>query len=295
MKQVAVNDFSEIESLVSTYYGVFWQVASYRRCLGRRLALLLFGPNRVVFAKHTNAPGALSKAKCEAEALRRMAQIPGIRAPEVIGILGTEDGAILVLESVNTREALPEDWDAAAEMIALLHRTSDAEFGLEYNNYIGDFAQLNSRVKTWDKFYAESRLRPMIKLLKSSALVETEELLLLLRVADRVEEVSNSVEKPALLHGDLWPGNVLFDASGPLLIDPAISFGNREMDLAFSQMSPDLSFASSFYERYNKLFPLPEGYEFRKELWQLWPLMVHVLQEGRKWMPQLLAAANKYA
>ncbi len=294
MDQRVVDELAAIEALVSAHFGFAWRVQSIRNSSGRRLAVLLDGAKHSVFAKFTNAPEALEKAVCEAEALRLMAAIPGVRTPNVIGTVGAQNSAVLVLESVEVRMPRLEDWAAVADMVALLHRATDAEFGLERNNYIGDFTQSNLKAETWSKFYADSRLKPMLKLLKASGHADKAELSLLTSVADKVAEISAAGERPALLHGDLWPGNVLFDASGPILIDPAISYGNREMDLAFSQMAPHLSFASSFYQRYQEQFPLPEGHEFRRELWQLWPLLAHVLQDGRKWMPQLLAAASKY-
>ena len=285
---------AEIESLVTSQYAFDWNVVSRRDSQGRRRAELLEGPERSVFAKYTNAPLARDKAVAEARALQKMGSIAGVRTPSVLGVVGTQESAALVLEAVQIRSPEPSDWEAVAEMVAALHRSTDVTFGLAENNFIGDFEQINRQSKDWNQFYAKQRLTPLLSLLEGSAIATSGEMELLWGVLPAIDKISTISFTPSLLHGDLWPGNVLFDQSGPILIDPAISFGCREMDIAFSKMAPHLCFPSNFYARYSEILPLSDGFEYRTELWQMWPLIAHVIQDGRTWMPQLTAAAMKY-
>lgn len=288
-----------LEALISSYFGTKWHVQSEKDSSGRRKATLLAGPGHTVFVKYTNPPHALSKARCEAEALRRMASVPGVRTPDVIGCIEMPAGrAALVLKAVDARDpasATSADWEMVAGMVAALHRTTDTHFGLDHDNFIGDFDQTNTRSSSWNWFFAECRLKPMLNRLKESGEANAHELDLLWRFVNDEESLPTAPVAPSLLHGDLWPGNVLFDERGAVLIDPAVSFGNREMDLAFGQMSPHLRFPDAFYARYESLAPLQPGHERRARLWQLWPLLAHVIQDGRgKWMPRVLESVKRY-
>jgi protein-ribulosamine 3-kinase len=287
-------DITEIETLASNHFGFPWQIISRRNSSGRRRAEVLNGATCGVFVKFTNAPNAHDKANCEAIALMRMSDVAGVRTPKVIGVLGTQASSLLALEAVQPKEIAPSDWESVAQMVASLHKEVEPKFGFPHNNFIGDFNQQNPRITDWNKFYSESRIAPMLRLLEASTIAESSEISLLWHVLERIDDISSENPLPSLLHGDLWPGNVMFDSEGPILIDPSVSFGNREVDIAFGQMSEKLSFPSCFYETYNEILPLSDGYEYRRELWQLWPLLAHVLQDGRKWMPQLLDAASKY-
>ncbi|OWQ91899.1 hypothetical protein CDN99_05895 [Roseateles aquatilis] len=287
-----------IEALVSSHLNAEWRVHSRRDVSGRRRAEILNGLGVAVFVKFTNPPHALRKAQCEAMALERMAEIPGVRTPAVIGAIEMPDGqAALVLEAVRAIYPTSASWEAAAEMVVALHRSTDTSFGLDHDNFIGDFDQDNSRSDSWPQFYAGSRLTPMLRRLETTNIAEAQEIDLLWRVIEGLDDIAIEAAPPSLLHGDLWPGNVIFDERGPLLIDPAVSFGDREMDLAFGRMAlhlaPHLAFPDAFYARYESLAPLPSGHEHRAHLWQLWPLLAHAIQDGRDWMPPLVAAAQR--
>jgi protein-ribulosamine 3-kinase len=199
------------------------------------------------------------------------------------------------MEAVET--VLPEskNWSQLAEMVVSLHSEKWSSFGLNYNNFIGDFSQNNTPNSDWNSFYVNHRILPMLQRIadRDEDLISSSELSRINQVLQNIDSISYSNETPSLLHGDLWRGNILFDSQGPLLIDPAINFGDREMDIAFSLMTPELTFDESFYTTYLLRMPLSYGYEYRQALWQLWPLLTHVVQDGEIWVPTLMNAVNK--
>lgn len=78
---------------------------------------------------------------------------------------------------------------------------------------------------------------------------------------------------PALLHGDLWGGNVAEDDSGPIIFDPASFYGHSEYELAIAGMFG--GFTSSFYSAYHSKIPKAPGFEKRLKLYQLFHYMNH--------------------
>ena len=93
-------------------------------------------------------------------------------------------------------------------------------------------------------------------------------------------------EKPALLHGDLWSGNFMCNASSkPVLIDPAVYYGHRSMDLAMTTLFG--GFRQTFYEAYNFHFPLPYNYEQQWAVCKLYPLLIHLYLFGLGYLPQI--------
>jgi fructosamine-3-kinase len=100
-------------------------------------------------------------------------------------------------------------------------------------------------------------------------------------------------EKPSLLHGDLWSGNVMINDRGePCLIDPAVYFGNREVDLAMTRLFG--GFDNSFLESYQQSFPLLPGYAERFDIYNLYPLLVHVNLFGGGYLSQVLAILKRF-
>jgi protein-ribulosamine 3-kinase len=288
-------ELTDIESFITAQIGSRWQASAPPvDSSGRRRAQIIQGDRLSFFVKFATGSDALNKARCEEQALQRLSQIRHIRTPDIIGVLGTSEDAALIMRAVNPVPPRNEYWSQLGEMIATLHRESWTHFGLDYNNFIGDFQQNNTPASSWNSFYADYRVRPMLERAVNLSLLEADESLRVERVLDRIDLLSPLNEAPSLLHGDLWRENVIFDEQGPLLIDPAISFGNREMDIAFGMMAPHLTFDQSFYESYFVNNPLHEDYEFRQGLWQVWPLLTHIIQDGRTWVTNLMDTIDRY-
>jgi fructosamine-3-kinase len=168
----------------------------------------------------------------------------------------------------------------AAELIAALHAITAETFGLERDTVIGGLPQPNARSKYWLPFFAEHRLLHMARLARDAHELSAGTARRVERLASRLERSLIEPQQPALLHGDLWSGNVLCaaGAQGSRIsgfIDPAIYYGDAEIELAHASMFD--SFGEPFFARYRELRGIAEGFfEERRDLYTLYPLLVHV-------------------
>jgi fructosamine-3-kinase len=145
-------------------------------------------------------------------------------------------------------------------MLAKLHRVTGPRFGWHRDNHIGLSPQQNSWCDDWATFFWERRIRPQAE--RAGLQIK------------RTKLLENHKPQPSLLHGDLWSGNVGFTAEGPVIFDPAVYYGDREADLAMTELFG--GFPDEFYRAYDEAFPLEEGYEQRKHLYNLYHLLNHL-------------------
>ncbi len=199
----------------------------------------------------------------------------GLPAPEPIAH-GTAGGAAyLLLEFLSLRGK--GDFAALARMLADAHRKPGPRFGWSRDNYIGATAQANGWCEDWAEFWRERRLKPQIELAKRNGFD-----LPVLNVFDLLE---GHQPQPSLLHGDLWGGNAGFTAEGPVVFDPAVYYGDREADLAMTELFG--GFPREFYEAYEKTYPLDAGYGRRKHLYNLYHLLNHLNLFGAGYLGQV--------
>lgn len=182
----------------------------------------------------------------------------------------------------------------AAELLAALHRVSSPRFGLEPDTLIGGLRQPNPPSPRWIPFFRDHRLLHMAgEALKSGSLP--------VRLYDRVQTLAARLdnwltepEAPSLLHGDVWTGNVL--ARGERItgfIDPAIYYGHREIELAFITLFN--TFGDVFFRRYHALYPIEDGFfEERRDLYNLYPLLVHVRLFGGGYVQAVERTLQRY-
>jgi len=179
---------------------------------------------------------------------------------------------------------------AAAKVLSDLHSVTNESrmYGYYYDTTIASFTQKNEQTQyNWTLFLGQMRIMPMAKICYakghiSKEIVERLELL----CRDMYKRIDMAKIIPSLLHGDLWSGNILFNMNGATLIDPAISFGDKEMDLAYILMFD--TFGDTFFESYQEVHPLSEDfYEVKVPLYQLYPLLVHVALYGGSYSVQL--------
>ena len=179
-------------------------------------------------------------------------------------------------------------WENFGRKLALMHQQTHPKFGLEFDNYIGSLHQNNEQNKNWDDFFIQKRLQAQLSIGDFTANILSD--------FDKLfQKIPNifPVEKTALLHGDLWGGNFLAKGGDtPVLIDPAIYYGNREMDIAMSKLFG--GFNSKFYASYNEVFPLENGWEERIRVCNLYPLLVHVNLFGGGYINQVKNILSYY-
>jgi fructosamine-3-kinase len=156
-----------------------------------------------------------------------------------------------------------------------LHRFGASSFGFERDNYIATLVQHNQPLDDWPRFYVERRLEPQLALAVDQGRVSRAISAGFPRLFARIEQLCGPREAPARLHGDLWGGNALADERGqPVLIDPAVYGGHREIDLAMMQLFG--GFGADCFAAYDEHHPRAAGHAERVPLYQLYPLMVHV-------------------
>jgi fructosamine-3-kinase len=177
--------------------------------------------------------------------------------------------------------------------LARLHRSGAPGFGHVEDNFIGRLPQSNTMTPTWAEFYAEQRLAAQVRSAVDTGRLPPSWTARLSRLAARMPTLAGPPEPPARLHGDLWSGNVISDEQGgPVLIDPAVYGGHREVDLAmlrlFGSPSPNLLAA------YEEVWPLDPDHAARLRLYQLYPLLVHVNLFGGSYVQAADAALRAY-
>jgi len=229
----------------------------------------------------------------EAEGLKLLDSADStLRIPEVIASEGPTDNrpGFLLMEFI--AEGRNGDSFAFGAELAKLHQTDAETFGLDSDNYIGSLPQSNNRHNAWSTFFTEERINPQLKMAIDSGKMDSDILKNWDRLSRKLDDLLPPC-KPSLVHGDLWSGNYLFDESGNgVLIDPAVYYGHPEMDLAFSKMFG--GFSSDFYSGYESITKLEPGFNGRKEIYNLYPLLVHVNLFGGHYTSQAVRFLKQF-
>ena len=217
----------------------------------------------------------------EADGLQAL-KSAGLSSPKALdhGVAG--DKAYLLLELLELKKG--GDFAALGRMLAAAHRNSAARFGWPRDNYIGATPQPNGWCDDWAQFWMERRMRPQIELAQRNGL----------DIAfPGISILENHRPQPSLLHGDLWSGNIGFTAQWPVVFDPAVYYGDREADLAMTELFG--GFPREFYRAYEEAFPLNPGYGQRKNLYNLYHLLNHLNLFGGGYLAQVRATLRLLA
>ena len=228
-------------------------------------------PDGAALVAKIGGPG--SGLACEGWMLRYLAAHSELPLPEVIH---ADDGLLLMshIPAGDTIDARAERH--AAVLIADLHDVAAPEYGLERETRIGGLVQPNPQGASWRAFFRDHRLLYMARQALEAGRLDGATMARIERLAGRLDEWIDEPARPSLLHGDLWTGNVLVRAGRIAgLIDPAIYYGDAEMDLAFATLFG--TFGDAFFARYAERRPIRPGFfEIRRDLCNLYPLLVHV-------------------
>lgn len=238
-------------------------------CINRTFALR--GKDGRQFFVKLNSSEQQPLFAAEAAGLNAIAATHTIRVPGVVCAADTGAESLLVLEwlALNGRA----DSARLGEQLARLHRHSAAQFGFAENNFIGATTQPNGQTHDWITFWREQRLGYQLQLAAKDGHTD------LLRTGEKLLEAlprffEGYAPAPSLLHGDLWGGNHGFLADGtPVIFDPAVYYGDRECDLAMTELFG--GFDAAFYAAYRTAWPLDAGYRVRKTLYNLYHILNH--------------------
>lgn len=217
--------------------------------------------------------------------------VPGF-APQTKSIFSQCDHSILIMEYLETSSNGKSCGSDLGSQLAKMHRYQSDYYGLETENFIGSLIQKNDRAESISVFMTQSRLLPQLMMASNKGYLIPSEV----PSSSHIERIINGIvpeEKPCLVHGDLWGGNYLCTINNKaMIIDPAVAYGHREMDIAMSRLFG--GFDIDFYNTYNDTYPLENGWENRIDLFQLYYLLVHLNLFGTSYKDSVMRILNKY-
>jgi fructosamine-3-kinase len=227
----------------------------------------------------------------EKKGLEKLEQTKTIRIVETINQVNSGHLSFLILNYIQPKIKTKQFWENFGIKLNQLHQTQSNSFGLDSPNYIGNLPQPNNWCSTWAEFYVTQRLEPQLK-----KAIEKGFLKGLIRQFEKLFHSIDTLfpkEPPSLIHGDLWRRNFISGENDtPFLIDPAIYFGHREMDIGMSLLFG--GFEKYFYEAYNNETPLEKNWEERVPLTQLYPLLVHLNLFGNQYESSIKVILNRF-
>lgn len=234
----------------------------------------------------------LNMFQSEALGLELLASTETVRIPKAFGVGVKDVSSYLVLEFIEPGSKNVNFWTSLGSRLANLHQTTSAEFGLAYNNFIGPLPQLNTFKSNWVDFFIQNRLLPQINIGKEKGIIDFTLEGKFQKLFSKLPDLLKS-EKPSLLHGDLWSGNMFPDSQEfPVLVDPAVYFGHREVEIGMTKLFG--GFDKKFSEAYQFEFPLEKGFEERFDLYNLYPLLVHANLFGPSYLNDINLTLKKY-
>ncbi len=256
-------------------------------------ARMLETNHNAFFLKFNKGPRAARMLAEEKKGLERIAQTGTILTPSILLQDQAADYSFLLMEFIESSPPSPSSWEQFGSQVADLHRCSNEYFGWDANNFIGSLPQLNPPQETAVDFLIKDRLLPQLQMAIKRQLLDTVDQKNMEQLFGRLPDLIPP-EPPALIHGDLWSGNFMINKQLlPVLIDPAVAFGIREMDIAMSLLFG--GFDPAFYEAYEVVYPMKSGWRERVDIYQLYYLLVHLNLFGRTYQGSVRRIINRYA
>ena len=208
--------------------------------------------------------------------------------PEVIA----SAPSVLILSWIIDAKKTKLFWQKLGRSLSNIHKVTSNKFGFDRDGYIGTLAQKNTLYDDWNSFYIAQRIEPQLRIAVDKGLLDTSDFGSV-EFMEKIVNIACPKEKSTLIHGDLWSGNILCNENGePIFIDPSISYGHREMDIAMSMLFS--KFDSSFYEAYHESRPLVIGWKDRMDIYQLYYLLAHLNMFGIGYKNDVLKIINRY-
>lgn len=227
------------------------------------------------FIKVNNADDYPALFEKEANGLIALKEATELTIPEVIAYGIEANLQYLLLQWMETGKPHSTTWEHFGSSLAKMHKQPQNSFGFGEDNYLGTYLQKNTFTDSWHEFYTAYRILPMIALIADQGKIDNSTVTAADNFCRQLSDIFPA-EPPALIHGDLWSGNFIVQQSGKVaLIDPAVYYGHREMDIGMSKLFG--GFAPGFYSSYNTTYPLEKGWEGRLPYTQLYPLLFHAL------------------
>lgn len=242
---------------------------------------------RLCVKQRSDAPADFFAA--EAAGLRALHEPGCIRVPRVWGVGET----FIAMEYIPPGRPDRRYWQALGEQLAELHRQPATEFGFEQDNYCGLTPQPNTPDRDGHRFFARCRLQFQGDLARQAGLLSRAERAQLDRFCEHLKDWIPE-QPPALIHGDLWSGNIHCSEDGePVILDPAAHRGWAEAEIAMTTLFG--GFAQDFYDAYTAVNPLASGWRERLELYNLYHLLNHLNLFGGAYHGQVVRVLHTVA
>lgn len=232
-----------------------------------------------------NSSDNFSMFEAEASGLQEICNSRALRVPIPVCWGRNDSRSWLVMEFLEMGSAGREGAESLGRGLASMHRFSSEKFGWVRDNTIGTTPQFNRLSSNWIQFWRDQRLGYQLQLAKENGYTGKLQPLGERLMAELDAFFMDTLTVPSLLHGDLWSGNYTFDSAGqPVLFDPAIYYGDREADLAMTELFG--GFPTNFYAAYRETYPLDPGYVIRKDLYNLYHILNHLNLFGEGYLNQ---------
>lgn len=218
-----------------------------------------------------------------------------LRVPRVLAQREAAAGcpAFIAMEWLGRGAGSTQAAQMLGQGLAQMHRVTGPYFGLDHDNFIGANPQPNRPGDDWITFFGERRLGFQMELAAQNGRLPRQRAQRLEKLLARLADWLPANPPASLLHGDLWGGNWLTTRSGqPALIDPAVYYGHREAELAFTELFG--GFPGPFYAAYNQTWPPDQGYNERKDLYNLYHLLNHLNLFGESYGGSVDAVLRRY-
>jgi len=253
---------------------------------------IVIDKNKYFFCKLNSSSRFPLLFQKEKAGLQLLAEKNIIRTPAIIDCAETGGQQILLLELIGQGLKTKKFWQIFGEQMAKLHQVTNNDFGLHEDNYMGALLQQNTLSIKWVDFFIHQRLEPQIKMASDNHFLTPGHISQFRELYKYLPSIFPE-EPPSLLHGDLWSGNYLCDEkNNPVLIDPAVYFGNRNIDLAMTTLFG--GFDEVFYEAYHHHFPFPQKHREIWDICNLYPLLVHLNLFGKGYLHDILQTIQGY-
>lgn len=302
MTYTKLPHFNSLEQALFSLFGTNVHVSDSKRISGGDIneahCLTLTNGTHIFMKSNTIDNEPLFTA--EAAGINAIAQTGTIHTPHIL-CSGTERGtsnfSFLLMEFIEGGRQVKNYWEIFARQLAAMHQAAAADFvfggnyGFVSDNYIGSGKQLNSARENWIEFFRDCRLTPQFEC--AASYFDSTDRKKIDKLLDNLDKFLVEPKHPALLHGDLWSGNFITGTDGRAwLIDPAVSVGHAEADLAMTELFG--GFPQIFYDAYKEAAPMQAGYEHRRDLYNLYHLLNHLNLFGRSYLAPVNRILTRY-
>ena len=311
MNLASIPHYTSLANALVSLFGTSVKIARTDRVSGgdinKAYALTLTTGDRIFMKANAKENAAFFTA--EAACLSAIAETGTIGTPHLL-CTGTDDGeevgySFLLMDFIESGKKRADHFETFARELAAMHDSdtksfliqADSEtdgknrFGFFQDNFIGARPQDNTPTADWISFFRDRRLIPQFK--AADRYFSDSDRRQNTKLLDNLEKFLTEPEKPSLLHGDLWGGNVLADKDGKaILIDPAAYVGHAEADLAMTELFG--GFPPSFYAAYKEAYKMQAGYEERRDLYNLYHLLNHLNMFGASYLNPVQSIVAEY-